>query len=339
MSRKLLSATAWTMLVFTLTPPALFGGDDVDKRIERLLGKRVDMTILEGSTLSDALEFIGLQHDFPVAVDWEALEERGVDRDSPVALTLSGVTLRTALSALLEPLHLAWHVGEEALVVAPGENEAEQERDVDAEQRIADKLEQETDVLILEGSTLSDAIDFVSLKHNIPILPDWEGALADIEVDRDLPVVLEVSGIELRNALKLLLEPCGLTWYIAEGVLQITSKAAAERILEIRVYDVRRFAADDMDPDQLADMIRYTIHPHTWSGPHSETSSDGKVQRYFRSKDDGRKRSGVATIVALPGILIVSQSQHAHAQIEALLEQIEDVVAEPEPRLEPTPTF
>jgi len=110
-----------------------------------------------------------------------------------------------------------------------------------SEKRIRQELDQETDVLILEGSTLSDAIDFISLKHGIPILPDWDGALADEQIDPDMPVVLEVSGIPLRSALRLLLNPLQLTYIIQDDVMKITTQIAAEEeedFLETRIYPV-----------------------------------------------------------------------------------------------------
>ena len=94
---------------------------------------------------------------------------------------------------------------------------------------------------ILEGTTLEEAIDLISRRHDIPILPEWDGALADESIDRDLPVSLQVTGIPLRSALRLLLNPLQSPYIIQDDAKKITTPSAveeAEDCLETRTYPV-----------------------------------------------------------------------------------------------------
>ncbi len=114
-------------------------------------------------------------------------------------------------------------------------------KESDSEKRIREELNQETDLNIIEGTTLFDAIEFISRRHDIPILPEWDGALADESIDRDLPVELQVTGIPLRSALRLLLNPLQLTYIIQDDVMKITTQIAVEEeedFLETRIYPV-----------------------------------------------------------------------------------------------------
>lgn len=307
------------------------------QRVEVALNDRVDWQILTGSTIQEALEFVARKEHVPVLVDWDnLLDEGGLDRDRGLHdLTMDGVTFRTALKALLEPLDLTFAVSDEGLRVATRQEEpaAPQESaapakqlpkgELPAEERIERVLNEETDLQILEGSTLQEALEFIARRHDIPVVPDWEGALADEQIDYDTLVTLQVIGVKLRSALKLLLEPLGLTWVVEDEVLKITTERAADRILEIHVYDVRRLGDADLDSERLAEAIQRTVRPHTW-----------------KESDAG----GTATIVPLPGLLVVSQSQRAHTEIETLLEQIQDVALgggenKAEPSKVPTPTY
>ena len=100
-------------------------------------------------------------------------------------------------------------------------------------------------------------------KYAQPIIVD-EKALQDIGIqpDESLPYVL--SGITLRSALRIMLEPLGLTYVVDDEVLKITSKDAADEMLATRVYDVRPLAQAGLDSFQIADAITDTLRPGTW---------------------------------------------------------------------------
>ncbi|MBI1346394.1 hypothetical protein GC163_08895 [bacterium] len=104
------------------------------------------------------------------------------------------------------------------------------------EQRISSELNSRTD-LAFNDVALSEAIDFLKDYHQIPIIIDTT-ALEDDGIDSSEPVSIELSGISLRSALRLLLEPKGLTYVIEDEVMKITTETKANETLSTRVYPV-----------------------------------------------------------------------------------------------------
>jgi hypothetical protein len=106
------------------------------------------------------------------------------------------------------------------------------------EDRIEAELNNRTELNFVDTS-LTDAVDFLKDYHQIPIIID-EAALQEEGVDPSKTVSLEVSGITLRSALRLLLERENLTYIIKDEVMKITTTAKAEEdtALLTRVYPV-----------------------------------------------------------------------------------------------------
>jgi hypothetical protein len=107
------------------------------------------------------------------------------------------------------------------------------------EARIEAALEERTE-LAFADTPLIDAIDFLRDYHQINIWID-ETALQDEGVDPSTPITLELSGIRLRSALRLMLKGQGLTYVIEDEVMKITTQDAADGVLSTRVYDVADF--------------------------------------------------------------------------------------------------
>lgn len=84
---------------------------------------------------------------------------------------------------------------------------------------------------------LSDAMQFLADAHDITILVD-EQSLTEEGVAIDEPINRTLSGITLRSAMKIILEPLGLTYIIEDEVMKITTIIAAEEKLSTRVYPV-----------------------------------------------------------------------------------------------------
>lgn len=104
------------------------------------------------------------------------------------------------------------------------------------EQRIEAALNERTEISFSD-MPLKDAIDFLKDLHEIQIVMD-SAALTDEGVDPSAPVSLELAGITLRSALRLLLEPLALTYVIRDEVMMITTEAKAGEALSTRVYPV-----------------------------------------------------------------------------------------------------
>ena len=84
---------------------------------------------------------------------------------------------------------------------------------------------------------LEDAMSFLADAHDITIIID-DQALVEEGVQIDQPINRTLSGITLRSAMKIMLEPLGLTYIIEDEVMKITTIIAAEEKLSTRVYPV-----------------------------------------------------------------------------------------------------
>jgi len=61
----------------------------------------------------------------PVVIDMQALEDAGIDLETPVTLDTSAVTVRSALRRILDPLDLTWMIRDEALLITTKEKASE----------------------------------------------------------------------------------------------------------------------------------------------------------------------------------------------------------------------
>lgn len=107
-----------------------------------------------------------------------------------------------------------------------------------ARQQLAQRLPE----LKFQGVTLNDAIDFLRDVTGANITVNWK-ALEAAGVTRDSMVNLHLSGISLRKALDLVLnEAAGgdsITYFVDDGVIEITTRDIADHQMVTRVYDVQ----------------------------------------------------------------------------------------------------
>jgi hypothetical protein len=92
------------------------------KAIETKLDEKVKAFDFFETPLSDAVQEISEQHDIPVLLDHNALEDIGVDVDSPVTISLADVSLRSALRLALESMGLTFVLHKEVLWITSNEN-------------------------------------------------------------------------------------------------------------------------------------------------------------------------------------------------------------------------
>jgi len=141
-------------------------------RIELELGKTTQLDYLEMS-LKDVVDDISIRHDLPIILDRRALEETGIDVDTPISLVLKGIALRSALRHVLSRFDLTYVIRDEVLLITTAEQ---------AEQRLstrfypAGKLASSPDeaALILEvlmSSVAPDSWDHVGGPAHATYLP------------------------------------------------------------------------------------------------------------------------------------------------------------------------
>lgn len=104
------------------------------------------------------------------------------------------------------------------------------------EQRIYDALNKQVDIEFID-TELKQALDYLADRYQIPIIPD-ETRMTEFGVGLDSQINLVISGITLRSALKLMLEPHTLTYIVEDEVMKITTADYANQVLQTRVYPV-----------------------------------------------------------------------------------------------------
>ncbi len=105
-----------------------------------------------------------------------------------------------------------------------------------AEERISAELDKQTDV-DFQDQPLTDVVTFLADFHNIPIIIDTE-ALTEEGIATDTPVTRTLTGVKLRSALKIILQPLQLSYVIEDEVMKITTLTKEKDRLQTRVYPV-----------------------------------------------------------------------------------------------------
>lgn len=160
------------------------------------------------------------------------------------------------------------------------------------------------------GVPLRDVAESLADKFQINIFLH-KRALAEAGRSPDEPLTSDLPRLKLRDALDLVLTEMDLDWAVADDSLWITTREAAEGLLETKVYDVYdlRESKRIVDEEQL-----------------ENTLTDGESE--FRRTWD--TCSGPGTIERLPGMLIVAQTHRVHEWIERILADLRALPA-PEP--------
>jgi tetratricopeptide (TPR) repeat protein len=88
-----------------------------------------------------------------------------------------------------------------------------------------------------DNTPLSDVIDFLREETGVNIYLD-PASVKELNIELDQPITLKVNSIQMKYALKLLLEQLQLTYLIEDDVLKIVSEDKAKSILSTKVYPV-----------------------------------------------------------------------------------------------------
>ncbi|NIL96995.1 MAG: VWA domain-containing protein, partial [Planctomycetales bacterium] len=107
-----------------------------------------------------------------------------------------------------------------------------------AEKKILEELDKPT-LMDFEETPLVEVIEYLEDLHGIEIQLATN-ALEEFNIDTDTPVTIDVRGISLRSALRLMLDSLepDLTYSINNEVLMLTTREAAEENLVTKVYPV-----------------------------------------------------------------------------------------------------
>jgi type II secretory pathway component GspD/PulD (secretin) len=157
------------------------------------------------------------------------------------------------------------------------------------ERRIQDALNSKTEVAFADNP-LQEALNYLEDLHHIEIWIDKQ-ALTVEGVNADQPVSLVISGVTLQSALRLLLEPLGLTYLVEDEVLKITTQSKTSAKLITRTYPIGDLFTSRDDSAELVDALScgLGLNPKGDGQPKPivvSTHSAALIARLSRSQND-----------------------------------------------------
>lgn len=189
--------------------------------------------------------------------------------------------------------------------------------------------------LRFEQTPLGEVYDFLRDVAGINLHVNWR-ALEEVGVSRDMPVNIHLGGVSVRKLMDLLLAESGaadrLTWYVDEGVVEVTTREVADRRTVVRVYpiddlvmEIPDFAGPDLNLSNVAGgggsgagLLQDQSGNEDRDRPRSKSE---RVQALIDlitqtiQPDIWRINGGTATIVYLHGSLIINAPRSVHQAI------------------------
>jgi len=174
---------------------------------------------------------------------------------------------------------------------------------------------------------LQDVVEMIAATAKVPVILDHR-ALEDVGLDVDTPVTATAKNLPLRIVLQRVLSPMDLAWQVRNETLVVTTQEKCEQSLIVGFYPVwdltNRYPAAsddgstpvdpaDIDFGALTVALTETVAPESW-----------------------QMVGGPATVSAIesPPILVVSQSERRHHEVEATLTSLRASLAANEAALE-----
>jgi hypothetical protein len=215
------------------------------QRVHEALAEETTFEFIE-MPLKDAVAYFADLHKVPVAIDREALADAGLSEELAITNMARGVSLSSALTAMLRGRGLGFiNDGERLLITTAIKTQ---------DHRFEAALEQETQVHFVEVP-LNDVVAFFEELHKIPIEIDIK-SLDEAGLGGDVPVTREVSELTLASALNLILNDLELTYIIENEVMLITTLAAAEKRPCVKFYPVGKLIESGLDLESLKRLIK-----------------------------------------------------------------------------------
>jgi hypothetical protein len=179
------------------------------------------------STLREVLDALGKLTRENIVLDLPALQEEGISPDTPVNIRVSGISMRSILSLILESIDLTWLVRHE-VVYLTGQARVAKERITDAGPVLLPADPAKTRSLLAKlrrpitvdfrRAPLGDVADFFARQTGENILWDVP-ALNEPGPSPDTPITFKASGVPVGRALRLLLKQADLAWTVRHEVI------------------------------------------------------------------------------------------------------------------------
>ena len=199
------------------------------------------------------------------------------------------------------------------------------------------------------ASALSDVIDFLADASGANFSVDWK-ALDAAHVAKDAPITLKMSGsVPLRKVLNLVLKQAAsdapLSYFVDEGVIEVTSQEAEDKVLISKTYPIQDllFQAPDYNNAPQLDLSSATQGQSAGGGGGGGGASGGQSLfqntggQQNQTADTQKERAdeiiklitdtvkpelwqvngGTATISFFRGMLIVNAPRSVHELLES----------------------
>jgi len=221
-----------------------------------------------------------------------------------------------------------------------------------ADRRVLAELDSRRIPASFTDNSLEDVLNFFATVTNLNVDVDWE-SLANIGVDRDTPVTLNLQPVPARVVLDRVLEKASpdafskAGWAVNDGVLVIASDEALRRNTFIVIYDVRDLTFGIRDATEAPQIDLNNVLNQAQSGGgggggsifsgNEEVETEGLTQEELldliediikQSVDpEGWRDAGgdTGSIMRFNGNLIITNTAKNHRKIAALLKQLREI--------------
>ncbi len=225
-------------------------------RVESALSAAADLEFVD-VPLQEVTDFISDQYRIPVLIHGRALDDIGVGSDTPVTVSLSGITLRSALRLMLDQLDLTFLVRDGVLLITTPE---------EAENRLTTYVYVVGDLPSATSGDASRESSLQELAHMIQTAIDrdsWEdvGGPGVIEVVAPWGLLVVSQSADRHQRIAGLLSATRQARAAHPPADMATAaNEAAEPILELRMYMLSGTAP----MSDVKELIQATVDPSSW---------------------------------------------------------------------------
>jgi hypothetical protein len=276
-------------------------------RIEQALDQLAELHFSE-TPLEDVVRQLADTFAIPIVIDRRSLDDVGLGTDTPVTISLKGITLRQALRHMLSELDLTYIVRNEVLkITTPEESERETPtliypvRDfIAASPQAGAAISGRSGLVdvttLIQAAVWPDSWDHVGGAGVIESVEPW-GVLVISQIEEAHEEITALLQAARRTNQHAPAGPMGVTGAMGS----MGSVHAVEQRLALKLY-----AAPELDFDQLSKAIQGAVAPRTW-GP---------------APDQG-------AIFPVGDRLLIRQVPAVHAEIEEFLDALRPPTAGP----------